>query len=175
MNLNQHIQSISQLHGVLWSCQLSLPIQLEEAPPSYIGGGVCGGEVLHAETNHLSLGWRWVQGAAGEDLATGFPEVLRQEGIEDWVNTRVSVRQAVRDDTKDKGGVIQGEGAELHPHGDDVVGHPADGEGGDDQKDRLSRLQENREQTSNIRVPTTILNYIDSPRQHSVPEKGQED
>lgn len=52
------------------------------------------------------------------------------------------------DYSKDKGGIIQREDAKLYPHGNDVVGHPADGEGGDNQKDRLSRLEENREQTS---------------------------
>lgn len=52
------------------------------------------------------------------------------------------------DDAKGKGCVIQGKGAKLHPHGDDVVGHPADGEGGDNQEDCLSCLRENREETS---------------------------
>lgn len=120
-------------------------------------------EVLHAETNHLSLGWRWVQGAAGEDLATGLPEVLGQEGVEDGVNARVSIGQAVGGDTKDEGGVVQGEGAELHPHGDDVVGHPADGESGYDQEDRLSRLQENRELTS-VRINSVCSRSIILPK-----------
>lgn len=112
---------------------------------------MCGGEVLHAETNHLSLGWRWVQGAAGEDLTTGLTEVLRQEGVEDRIDARVSIGQAVGDDSKDKGGIVQGEDAKLHPHCDDVVRHPADGEGGDNQKDRLSRLRENREKNISLR------------------------
>lgn len=107
-----------------------------------------GGEVLHAEPNHLAVGWRRVQELAGEDLAAGLAEVLRQEGVEDGVDTGVPIRQAVGDDAKGKGGIVQGKGAELHPHGDDVVGQPADGEGSDDQENRLSRLQENREETS---------------------------
>lgn len=52
------------------------------------------------------------------------------------------------DNAEGKGGIIEREGAELHPHGNDMMGHPADGEGGDDQEDRLSRLEENREETS---------------------------
>lgn len=49
--------------------------------PSYVGGGVCGREVFHAKTNHIFRGWRWVQEVAGKDFATGFAEVLRQEGV----------------------------------------------------------------------------------------------
>lgn len=107
---------------------------------------MCGGEVLHAESNHLAAGWRRVQEVAGIDLAAGLTEVLGQEGVEDGVHARVPVRQAVRDDTKSEGGVVQRKRAKLHPHGDDVVRHPADGEGGDDQENRLSRLQENTEE-----------------------------
>lgn len=108
---------------------------------------MCGGEVLHAETNYLAHRWRRVQEAAGEDLAAGLTEVLRQESVEDGVDAGVSIRQAVGDDAKGEGGVVQGKGTKLNPHGDDVVRHPADGEGGDDQEDRLSRLRENREET----------------------------
>lgn len=115
--------------------------------PSYVGGGVRGGEVLQPETNNLGVRWR-VQEAAGEDLAAGLPEVLGEEGVQDGVDTGVSIRQAVGDDAKCKGSFIQRKGAELHPHGDDVVRHPADSEGGDDQEDCLSCLQENREETS---------------------------
>lgn len=107
-----------------------------------------GGEVLHAETNHLALGLRRKQEAAGEHLAARLTEVLRQEGVEDWVDAGVPVGQAVGDNTEGKGGIVQGEGAKFHPHGDDVVGHPADGEGSDDQEDGLSRLQGNREEPS---------------------------
>ena len=43
-------------------------------------------------------------------------------------------------DAEDEGGVRQGEGAKLHPHCDDVVGHPADQEGGDHQQHSLGSL-----------------------------------
>lgn len=43
-------------------------------------------------------------------------------------------------EAEDIGGLGQGESAELRPHDDDVVGHPADSEDGDDQEDRLSRF-----------------------------------
>lgn len=81
-------------------------------------------------------------------MATGLAEVLRQKSVEDRVDTGVSIRQAVGDDAKDEGGVVQGEGAELRPHDDDVMGQPADGEGSYDQENSLSRLWDNREQTS---------------------------
>lgn len=99
-----------------------------------------GGEVLRAETNHLVVGWGRVQEATGEDLLTGLAEVLRQEGVEDGVDAGVSIRQAVGDDAKGEGGIIQGKGAKLHPHGNNVVGHPTDGEGSDKQENRLSCL-----------------------------------
>lgn len=75
---------------------------------SYVGVRVRTGEVLHTESNHLAVGWGRVQEAAGKDLATGLAEVLRQEGIEDRVDAGISIRQAVGDDAKGKGGVIEG-------------------------------------------------------------------
>lgn len=45
--------------------------------PSYVGGGVRGGEVLCAETNHLAVLWGIVEKLASEDLPTGLAEVLR--------------------------------------------------------------------------------------------------
>lgn len=115
--------------------------QTEPSPPSDVGGGVCGGEVVHAEAYHLPFGRRRVQEVAGEDLTARVAEILGQEGIEDRVDAGVSVGQAVGDDAEGEGGVVQREGAKLHPHGDDVMGHPADGEGGDDEEDGLSRLR----------------------------------
>lgn len=93
---------------------------------------MCGGEVVHAESDHLPVSWWFVQQVAGKDLAAGFAEILWQEGVEDGVNAGVTVGKAVGDDTESKGGVVEREGAKLRPHGDDVVRHPADGEAGDD-------------------------------------------
>lgn len=64
-----------------------------------------GGEVLHAEAHHLAVGRRRVQEAAGEDLAAGLAKVLRQERVEDGVDTGVSIGQAVRDNAEGEGGV----------------------------------------------------------------------
>ena len=100
-----------------------------------------GGQVLQAETDHVATRWWWrEQEAAAADLAARSAEVLRQKGVEDGVDAGVSVRQAVGKDAEGKGGVGQREAAELHPHGDDVVRHPADGEGCHDQQHRLSCL-----------------------------------
>lgn len=99
------------------------------------------GIVLCPESGNLVV-WRWrAQKATGEDLPALLPEVLGQEGVEDGVDARVPVRKAVGDDAEGEGRVVQREGTKLHPHGDDVVRQPAEGEGGDQQKNCLSRLQ----------------------------------
>lgn len=72
---------------------------------------------------------------------TGFTEVFRQKGVEHRVHAGVSVGQTVRDYAEGKGGVVERERAELHPHGNDVVRHPADCEGRDHQQNRLSSLE----------------------------------
>ena len=137
LSLDQIREKQLSLLIVLCSCGLS------DHAHSHVGCGVCGGEVLHAEANHFTLRCRWTQEVAGEDLAAGLAEVLGQESIEDGVNAGVSVGQTVGHDTKGEGGVIQREGAKLRPHGDDVMRHPAYGEGSDDQENNLSRLQGN--------------------------------
>lgn len=71
---------------------------LSLSDPSYVGGGVRGGEVLCVEMNHLAVSWGFVEKPASEDLPTGLAEVLRQEGVEDGVDTGVSIRQAMGDD-----------------------------------------------------------------------------
>lgn len=77
---------------------------------------------------------------ASEDLLAGFSEVFREESVKNGVDTGVSIGQAVRDDAKRKGSIIQGKLAELHPHSNNVVRHPADEERSDNQQHRLSRL-----------------------------------
>lgn len=114
---------------------------------SQVGGGVGGGEVLHAEANHLLHGRRREEEATGEDLLAGLAEVLRQKSVQDGVDTGVAVGQAVRQYAESEGGVIQGKPAELHPHGDDVMGHPADQEGSDHQQNRLCCLSTKEEST----------------------------
>lgn len=111
---------------------------------SYVGG-MRGGEILHTEAHHFSLGWWRIQEAAGEDLSAGLAKVFRQEGVEDGVDAGVAIGQAVGDDTEGEGGVVQGEGTKLNPHGDDVVRHPADEEGHHHQEHRLGRLQSGTE------------------------------
>lgn len=104
-------------------------------------GGVCDGAVLHAATSHFVVGWRREQEAAGEDLMASPAEVLGHECVEDRVDAGISIRQAMGHNAEDKGGVIQGESSKLHPHGDDVMRHPAGGEGGDQKENSLSSLQ----------------------------------
>lgn len=61
---------------------------------------------------------------AQENLPVGFPEVLWEESIDDWVNRRVTVGQTVSDHPEHKRGLVQGERAKLHPEVDDVVRQP---------------------------------------------------
>lgn len=123
------------MRGLLYhvACQL-------QPCSSQVGGGMRTGKVLCPKTNNLVVWRRRAQKAEGEDLPARLPEVLGQEGVEDGVDARVPVRQAVSDDAEGKGRVVQREDAKLHPHGDDVVRQPAEGEGGDQQKNCLSHL-----------------------------------
>ena len=99
-----------------------------------------GGEGVHAAALHLlNRGW-WTKALAVENLVACLAEVFRQEGVEYGVDAGVPVGEAVGRDAEDEGGVRQGECAKLHPHCDDVVGHPADGEGGDHQQYGLGGL-----------------------------------
>lgn len=77
---------------------------------------------------------------ACEDLLAGLPKVLREEGVENWVDAGVSVGQAVRQDAEREGGVVQGEVSKFHPHCYDVVGHPAEEECCDNQQHCLRCL-----------------------------------
>lgn len=61
---------------------------------------------------------------APEHLPVGVPEVLGQEGVDDGVDRGVAVGQAVSHHPEDEGGLVQGEGAKLHPQVDHVVGQP---------------------------------------------------
>lgn len=99
------------------------------------------GQVLCPKTDNLFVWQRRTRQATGEDLPARLSEVLGEEGVEDGVDAGVAVRQTVSDDAEGKGRVVQREGAKLHPHGDDVVGQPAEGEGSNQQKNCLSCLQ----------------------------------
>lgn len=107
---------------------------------SHVSSGMCHGEVLHADTHHFFHRRRRVKKTACEDLLAGFSEVFREKSVKNGVDAGVSVGQAMRDDAKRKGSIIQGKLAELHPHGDNVVRHPADEEHSDNQQHRLSCL-----------------------------------
>lgn len=78
----------------------------------------------------------------GEDLLTGFPKVLREEGIKNGVDAGVAVGQAVRHDAEHKGGIVQREFSKFHPHGNYMMGHPAEEECCDNQQHGLSCLTE---------------------------------
>lgn len=106
---------------------------------------MCRREILHANPHHFFHRRRRVKKTAREDLLAGFSEVFREEGVKNGVDAGVSVGQAVRDDAEGKGSIVQGELAELHPHRYDVVRHPADEEGSDDQQHGLGCLRKEKE------------------------------
>ena len=106
------------------------------------GADVCGGGRLHpaAELPGAALGVL-AGHAAPEDLLVGVPEVLRQEGVDYWVDGGVAVGQAVSHHPEHEGGLVQGEGAELHPQVDDVVRQPRQAEDHHHHQDRLRSLR----------------------------------
>lgn len=91
---------------------------------------------------------------AGEDLLAGLPKVLREERVENGVDAGVTVCQAVRHDAECEGGVIQWEFSKFHPHGYDMVGHPAEQECCDNQQHGLRRLKEREMHTELTRSNT---------------------
>lgn len=114
------------------------------APLSHVSGGVCGGEVLHPDPCYFLHRLRRVEETAGEDLLTGLPKVLREESVENGVDAGVTVGQAVRHDAERERGVVQREFSKFHPHGYDMVGHPAEEERCDNQQHGLRRLTERK-------------------------------
>lgn len=81
---------------------------------------------------------------AGEDLLAGLPKVLREEGVENGVDAGVTVGQAMRHDAEREGRIVQREVSEFHPHGYDMVGHPAEEECCNDQQHGLRGLTERK-------------------------------
>lgn len=112
------------------------------SPLSHVRGGVCGGEILHPDPCYFLHRWGRVEEMAGKDLLAGLSKVLREEGVENGVNAGVSVGKAVRHDAECEGGIIQGEVSKFHPHGYDMVGHPAEEECCDNQHHGLRCLTE---------------------------------
>lgn len=78
--------------------------------------------------------------SAPEHLPVGIPEVLRQEGVDDGVDRRVAVGQAVSHHPEHERGLVQGERAKLHPQVHDVVGQPRQAEDHHHHQDCLGRL-----------------------------------
>ncbi|TNN53220.1 hypothetical protein EYF80_036581 [Liparis tanakae] len=102
---------------------------------------------------------------APEHLLVGLPEVLRQEGVDDGVDGGVAVGQAVSHHAEHEGGLVQGEGAELHPQVDDVVRQPGQAEDHDHHQDRLGRLRRERS-------AVVIVNTVDILREEILRAPG---
>lgn len=109
-------------------------------------GAVGGGRRVRLAAYLLDVVQRGVTAAdlAFEHLLVGLPEVLRQEGVDDRVHRRVAVGQAVGSDPEHEGGLVQGEGPELHPQVNHVIREPGEAEDHHHHQDRLSRLEVGR-------------------------------
>ena len=107
-------------------------------------GAVSGGGRVHLAAYLLNVVQRRVTGAdlALEHLLVSLPEVLRQEGVDDGVDGGVAVGQAVGGHPQHEGGLVQGEGAKLHPQMNHVVGQPGQAEHHHHHQHRLGGLQE---------------------------------
>lgn len=113
-------------------------------------GAVGGGRGVHLAAQLLDVVEGRVAGAdlAAEHLLVGFAEVLRQERVDDGVDGRVAVRQAVGGDPKHEGGLVEREGPELDPQVHHVVRQPGEAEDHHHHQDRLSRLEDTKRHNS---------------------------
>lgn len=87
---------------------------------------------------------------APENLLIRVPEVLRQEGIDDGINGGVAVGQAVSHHPEHEGGLVQREGAKLHPQVDDVMRQPGQTEDNNHHEDSLSSLWKRDDHRSRV-------------------------
>lgn len=77
---------------------------------------------------------------APEHLLVGLPEIFRQEGIDDRIDGRVAVGQAVGSYPEDEGGIGKRKCAELIPQIDHMVWKPGNAEHHDHHEYRLGGL-----------------------------------
>lgn len=77
-----------------------------------------------------------------EYLFISFPEIFREERVNDGIHRGVTVRQAVRRDPEEEGGGGQWEDPKLSPKVDHVVWQPGDPKNHDHHQNRLCRLEE---------------------------------
>lgn len=117
--------------------------------PSNVGA-VGGGWRVGLAAHLLDVVEGRVAGAhlAAEHLLVGLAEVLRQESVDDGVDGRVAVRQAVGGHPQHKGGLVEREGPELDPQVNHVVRQPGEAEDHHHHQDRLSRLEETKREGS---------------------------
>lgn len=113
-------------------------------------GAVGGGRGVRLAAHLLDVVEGRVAGAdlAAEHLLVGLSEVLRQESVDDGVDGRVAVRQAVGGDPEHEGGLVEREGPELDPQVDHVVRQPGEAENHHHHQDRLSRLEDTKRERS---------------------------
>lgn len=75
-----------------------------------------------------------------EYLFISFPEIFREERVNDGIHRGVTVRQAVRRDPEEEGGGGQWEDPKLSPKVDYVVWQPGNPKNHDHHQNRLCRL-----------------------------------
>lgn len=113
--------------------------------PSNIGA-VGGGRRVRLAAHLLDVVEGRVTGAdlTAEHLLVGLAEVLREESVDDGVDGRVAVGQAVGGNPQHEGGLVEREGPELHPQVNHVVRQPGEAEDHHHHQDRLGRLEDTK-------------------------------
>lgn len=109
---------------------------------SYVSA-ICGGWCVRLAANLLDVVERGIAGTnlAFKHLLVSLSEVLRQESIDDRVDRRVAVCQAVSGHSKHKWCLVQREGAKLHPQVNHVMREPGETEHHYHHQHRLGRLR----------------------------------
>lgn len=113
-------------------------------------GAIGGGWRVHLVAHFLDVVEGRVAGTdlTAEHLLVGFAEVFRQESVDDGVDGRVAVRQAVGGDPQHEGGLVEREGPELDPQVNHVVRQPGEAEDHHHHQDRLSCLEDTKRERS---------------------------
>lgn len=106
-------------------------------------GAICRGRCVRFAADLLDVVERGITGTdlAFKHLLVSLSEVLWQESIDDRVDRRVAVRQAVSGHPQHKGRLVQREGPELHPEVNNVMREPGETEHHHHHQHRLSRLR----------------------------------
>lgn len=104
-------------------------------------GAVSGCNFLHLVSCFSSIRcWAFTGHVALEHLLVGFPEVLREKGVDDGVDRGVAVGQAMSCHTEKEGRLVQRERSKLHPEMYHMMWKPGQAEDHHHHQDSLCSL-----------------------------------